>query len=227
VGGRAGRGRQPGDDVAGAGQAGAAAQKKTLIARERDEAERAAFGAAVAGLAPADLVFLDETSTPTTLTPLRARAPRGERAVGRVPRGRREQVTLIAALTPHGIAAPVLLPGALDRPAFDAWVEQELVPALRPGQTVLLDNLSVHRSAAARRLVEAAGCAWRHLPRYSPDLNPIEHAFAKLKQALRRAEARDFEALVAATKPAIEAVSPGDVRGFYAAAGYPLPGQLQ
>lgn len=209
-----------------AGAAGADAQKKSLIARERDEAERAAFRDAVAGLDPAGLVFLDETSTPTTLTLLRARAPRGARAVGRVPRGRREQVTLIAALTPEGVAAPVLLPGSLDGDAFEAWVEQELVPALRPGQTVLLDNLSVHRRAGARRLVEAAGCALRFLPRYSPDLNPIEHAFAKLKQALRRAEARSFDALVAAAKPAIEALTPADARAFFAAAGHPLPGHL-
>lgn len=146
--------------------------------------------------------------------------------MGRVPRGRREHVTLIAALTPAGIAAPVLLPGALDGEAFAAWVEQELVPCLRPGQTVLLDNLSVHRNARARALVEAAGCALRPLPRYSPDYNPIEPAFAQLKQALRRAEARSFEALVAAAKPAIEAVTPGHARAFFAAAGYPLPEQL-
>jgi transposase len=146
--------------------------------------------------------------------------------VGRIPRGRREQVTLIAALTPAGIAAPVLLPGALDGAAFAAWVEQELVPSLRPGQVVVRDNLSVHKSARARALVEGAGCRLLPLPRYSPDFNPIEHAFAKLKRALRRAEARDFEALVAAAKPAIEAVTPADARGFFAAAGYPLPGQL-
>lgn len=180
----------------------------------------------MAGLDPAGFVFLDETSTPTTLTPLRARAPRGERAVGAVPRGRREHVTLIAALTPDGIAAPVLLPGALDGDAFAAWVEQELVPCLRPGRTVLLDNLSVHKNARARRLIEAAGCALRPLPRYSPDFNPIEPAFAKLKQALRRAEARSLEALVAAATPAAEAITPADARAFFADAGYPLPEQL-
>jgi transposase len=227
VGGGAGRARQPGDDEPGAGQARPDAQNKALVAGERDEAERAAFRAAAAALDPASLVFLDETSTPTTLTPLRARSPRGERAVGRVPRGRREQVTLVAALTPAGVAAPVLLPGALDGPAFAAWVAQQLVPALRPGQTVLLDNLSVHKNADARRQIEAAGCALRFLPRYSPDLNPIEQAFAKVKGALRRAEARSFDALAAAAKPAIDAVTPADARAFFAAAGYPLPAQLQ
>jgi len=176
----------------------------------------------VAALDPADLVFLDETSTPTTLTPLRARAPRGQRAVGAVPRGRWEQVTLICALTPAGVAAPVLLPGALDRDAFDAWVAEQLVPVLRPGQVVLLDNLSVHKSATARRLVSAAGCELRHLPTYSPDMNPIEQAFAKVKGALRRAEARDFDGLVAAAKPALDDVTAADAAGFYRAAGYPL-----
>ena len=207
----------------GAGPAQAAAQKKTLIARERDAVARAAFRAEAAGWKAADLIFLDETSTPTTLTPLRARAPTGQRAVGSVPRGRWEQVTLICALTPAGMAAPVLLPGALDRAAFEVWVAEQLVPTLRPGQTVLLDNLSVHKSATARRLVAEAGCALRHLPTYSPDLNPIEPAFAKVKTALRRAEARTFAGLVAAAKPALDAVTPADARGFYTAAGYPLP----
>jgi transposase len=179
----------------------------------------------VAGPNPANLVFLAETSAPTTLTPLRARAPRGQRAVGRVPRGKREHLTPIAALTPAGLAAPVLLPGALDGDAFAAWAEQRLAPALRPGQTVLLDNLSVHEDARARRAVEAAGCALRFLPRSSPDLNPIEHAFAKVKQALRRAEPRSFDAVVAAAKPATEAVTAADARAFFSAAGYPLPEQ--
>jgi len=135
-------------------------------------------------------------------------------------------VTLVAALTPAGVAAPVLLPGAVDGAAFVAWVEQQLVPVLRPGQTVCLDNLSVHKDACARRLVEGAGCALRFLPRYSPDFNPIEHAFAKIKTALRRTEARSFDALVAAAKPAIKAVTPADARAFFGAAGYPLTKQL-
>ena len=217
-GGREGR-RQPGDDESDAGPPGAHAHKETLVAWEPNEATRAAFRAEAAGWDAHDLVVLDETSTPTTL---RARAPRGERAVGTVPRGRWEQVTLIWALTPDGMAAPVLLPGALDRDAFDTWVAEQLVPALRPGQTVLLDTLSVHRSATARALVAAAGCALRHLPTSSPDMNPIEQAFAKIKAALRRAEARTFDGVVAAAKPALAAVTPADARGFSEAAGSPL-----
>jgi transposase len=199
------------------------AQKKTLIARERDEAARSAWRAEAAGLDPADLVFLDETSTPTTMTPARARAPRGERAVGRVPRGRWEAVTLLAALTPDGFGASVLLEGAVDGDAFEAFVAQVLVPALRPGQTVVLDNLSVHRRAAARARIEAAGCALRFLPTYSPDFNPIEQAFAKVKQRLRRAEARSYPALLAAAGAALAAVTPADARAFFADCGFPLP----
>lgn len=174
------------------------------------------------------LVFLDETSTPTTLTPLRARAPRGQRAVGRVPRGRWQSVTLFATLTPAGMGAAMLLDGAADQLAFEAFVAEQLVPSLAPGQTVVLDNLSVHKSARARAAIEAAGCALRFLPTYSPDFNPIEHAFAKIKQRLRRAEARSFAALRAAAGPALDAVTPADARAFFHAAGYTLtsePGQ--
>src|SRR4051812_13675776 len=104
------------------------------------------------------LVFLDETSTPTTLTPLHGRAPRGERVVGQVPRGRRTAVSLLAALTPTGLGPGLQLPGAVDRVAFDAFIEQALVPSLRPGQIVVLDTRSVHKSARARKAIEAAGC---------------------------------------------------------------------
>lgn len=175
----------------------------------------------MAAVDPAALVFLDETATPTTLTPLRARAPRGERAVGRVPRGRRTHVSWLAVLTPAGIGPSVLVEGAVDREAFDAYVAQLLVPALRPGQTVVLDNLSVHKSARARQLIEAAGCALRFLPTYSPDMNPIEQAFAKTKQALRRAEPRSVDAVVAAVGAALATVTPADAAAFFRAAGYP------
>ena len=135
-------------------------------------------------------------------------------------------MTLLATLTPAGMGPAVLVEGAADRAVFDAFVEQALVPELRPGQVVVLDNLSVHKSARARRLVAAAGRRLLFLPRYSPDLNPIEPAFAKRKQALRRAAARTFDALVAAAGPALHALTPADARGFYAQCGYALPGQL-
>jgi transposase len=171
---------------------------------------------------PTQLVFLDETSTPTALTPLRARAPRGVRAVGRVPRGQHTAITLLATLTPTGFGPGYQFPGALDRSTFETFVEQILVPTLTPGQTVVLDNLSVHKSARARQVIEAAGCRLVFLPTYSPDFNPIEQAFAKLKQRLRRSEARTVEAIMTATHTAYPAITPADARSFYRAAGYNL-----
>jgi hypothetical protein len=175
----------------------------------------------MASVDPSVLVFLDETHTPTTLTPLRARAPRGMRAVGQVPRGRWETSSWLATLTPQGIGESVVVPGPIDGAAFDAFVTQRLVPTLRPGQIVVLDNLSVHKSPRARAAIAATGARLVFLPTYSPDLNPIELAFAKIKPQLRRAEARAFDAVVAALGPALETVTAADAQAFYRAAGYP------
>jgi transposase len=222
------RAGEPGDRVAAVSQTGLLLQKKSLIAAEQRAEERAEERAAwrerTARVDPTRFVFLDETGTPTTLTPLRGWAPRSHRLVGRVPRRRWHRVTLLSALTVAGMGASVVIDGAVDRRMFDAFVEQELVPTLVPGQSVVLANLSVHRSAAARMAIEAAGCALWFLPTYSPDLNPIEAAFAKIKQLLRRTAARSYEALVAATKPALDAVTARDVAGFFRHAGY-LPPQ--
>jgi transposase len=196
-----------------------------VTASERDEIARAAWRADAAALDPADLVFLDETSTHTAFTRLRARAPHGERATGAAPRNHGPNVTLLAALGPTGVVTAVAVPGAADRPVFDAFVAEFLVPALRPGRTVVLDNLSVHKSDRARALIEAAGCRLLFLPPYSPDFNPIEAIFAKLKTLLRAAAARSHDALLAATKTALDAVTPADAAGCYAACGYPLPMQ--
>jgi transposase len=171
---------------------------------------------------PASLIFLDETGTPTTLTPLRARTRRGQRAFGRVPRGRWTAVTLLATLTPAGLGPGLQFPGALDRQVFETFVEQILVPALQPGQTVVLDNRSVHKSAAARHLIEAAGCRLVFLPTYSPDFNPIELAFGKLKHLLRRAEARSVEAIFTATHLNYANITATDARSYYRTAGYNL-----
>ncbi len=141
----------------------------------------------MAALDPARLVFLDETATPTSLTRLRARAPRGERAIGSVPRRRWQSVTLLASVSRQGMGAAMVLDGAINREAFDAYVEQLLLPTLAPGQIVVLDNLNVHKSPRARALIEGVGCALLFLPSYSPDFNPIELAFAQLKQTLRGA----------------------------------------
>ncbi len=199
-----------------------APQKKSLIAAERDETARAAWRDEAAALAPNDLVFVDETSTHTALTRRRARAPRGERAVGRAPRNHGPNVTLLAALIPDGIGPALVIPGAVDGAAFAAYAERVLAPALRPGQIVVLDNLSAHKSEAARTAIEAAGCRLLFLPAYSPDFNPIELAFAKIKESLRAAAARTPDGLFAATGAAIAAVSAADARGFYAHCGFPV-----
>jgi transposase len=201
---------------------GAHAQKKRLAAAERDPAARAAWWDEVAWLDPADLVFVDETSTHTAMTRRRARAPCGAPAVGAAPRNHGPNVSLLAALTPDGIGPSLVVAGAVDRPVFEAFVAELLVPRLRPGQVVVWDNLSVHKGERARALVEAAGCHLRFLPPYSPDFSPIEPAFAALKADLRRAEARTAPALEEAIGAGLAAVTPADARAFFAHCGYPL-----
>lgn len=174
------------------------------------------------GIDPTRLVFVDETSTPLSLTPLRARAPRGQRAVGHVPHGKRLHLSWLATLTCAGIGESLVVQGAVDRLVFDVFVRRVLVPSLQPGQIVVLDNLSVHKSATAKALIEAAGCHLVFLPTYSPDMNPIEQAFAKIKQALRRIQARSWNTMVPAIGHALLAITPADARAFFAAAGFPL-----
>ncbi len=197
-------------------------RERAVVAGERNEDVRAAWRVEMATVHPRDLVFLDETATPITLTPRRARAPRGQRAIGRVPRGHRPAISWLATLTPEGIGESVVVEGAVDRPAFEAFIEQFLVPQLRPGQVVVLDNLSVHKSARARAAIERVGARLLFLPTSSPDFNPIEFAFAKGKQALRRIGPRSFDAVVAAVGQALEAITAADARAFSRAAGYPL-----
>ena len=203
-----------------------AAQKKTLSASERDEGARATWREEAATLDPAALLFLDETSTHTALTRRRARAPRGQRARGSVPRNHGPNVTLVAVLGPAGIATALSIEGAATRPVFDGFVKELLVPLLRPGQTIVLDNLAVHKSPRVQRLVEGAGCRVLFLPPYSPDFNPIEPIFAKIKTALRASAARTSDDLLTATKAALDAVTAADAAACYADCGFPLPLQL-
>ena len=139
-----------------------------------------------------------------------------------MPRGRREAISWLATLTTRGLGASLLVRGAVDRPVFEAFVERVLVPSLQPGQIVVLDNLSVHKSARAKALIQAAGCYLVFLPTYSPDLNPIEPAFAKTKQALRRVGARSFEAVVPAVTMALPLITVTDAQVFFADAGFPM-----
>jgi transposase len=156
------------------------------------------------------------------MTPRYARAPRGARAPGRAPADRGGNLTLIAAHSRAGPGAAMTLPGALDGAACEVFVREVLLPTLRPGNLVIWDNVRPHQRATLRPLIEAAGCGLLFLPAYSPDLNPIEHAFGKLKEALRRAEARTQEALEAAIAAALAAITPADAAGWFAHCGYPL-----
>lgn len=189
-------------------------------AAERNEAHRRVWHQIVRQLDPARLVFVDESGANITLVPRYGRAPRGERCYGAQPRGHYQHLTLLASLSLAGMEAPMILDGAADRAAFRVYVEQVLVPTLRPHQLVILDNLSVHKQPALRRAVEAAGCRVLFLPTYSPDLNPIEQAFSKIKQLVRRAEARTTQALEAAIAQALAQVTPADASGFFRGCGY-------
>ncbi len=143
-----------------------------------------------------------------------------------MPHKRWHSVTVLASITTTGMGAAMVLDGALARESFDAYIEQLLLPTLVPGQIVVLDNLPVHKSARARALIEGAGCTVLFLPAYSPDFNPIELAFAKIKQALRGASERTIAGVVTATGPALETVTAADARGFFAHCGFHLSGQL-
>ncbi len=175
---------------------------------------------------PATLVFVDECGTNLALTPRYGRAPRGERVVGTVPRNHGPNTTLFAALSLDGVTATMTLEGAADRAAFDVFVAEVLVPSLTPGQLVLWDNLSVHKSAEAARLLAERGCHILFLPPYSPDFAPIEQAFSKLKTALRRTGARTREALDEAITAGLATITAADAQAWFAHCGYPIPAQL-
>ncbi len=178
------------------------------------------------GEVPAErLVFVDETGTHTRMTPLYARAPRGERAYGYVPRNHTRNTTLIAALTLDGLDAPMVLEGAIDREAFVAWLRHFLVPTLVPGQVVVMDNLSVHKGKQVRQIIEEAGCRLVYLPAYSPDYSPIEGAYSKVKTQVRRAAKRTQAELERAIGGAVAAVTAQDAVGWFEHCGYHPTGQ--
>ena len=151
---------------------------------------------------------------------LYGRSPRGERCVCAVPQGHRVSYTVLSALRHDRLCAARVIDGSMNAERFAQWVRRALLPSLRRGDTVVCDNLSAHKSAAARELIEAHGCKLCFLPPYSPDLNPIEQANAKLKSDLRRDEAREHAALVAAVRKSVRGFSPAMCRNFFSHAGY-------
>jgi transposase len=206
--------------VAGAAPTGVDQKKRAVGASERDEAARARWQAVMQPLDVRRLVFVDECGTHTALARLYAWAPRHQRARTRVPRNHGKNTTLVAALSWQGVQAPWTVEGAIDTPAFAVYVRDVLAPTLQSGQIVILDNLSVHKSAAIRKAIEDRGCQLVFLPTYSPDLTPIEQAFSKLKAILRRLAARTREALFDALATALEAITPEDAHGWFRHAGY-------
>lgn len=169
---------------------------------------------------PHRLVFVDETATSTRLTRLRGRAPRGQRVDGKAPFGKWGTQTFIAGLRCDGLTAPWVINAPLTRERFEAYVEHQLAPSLYPGDVVILDNLGAHDSAKARACLHARGAWFLFLPKYSPDLNPIEQAFAKLKAHLRAHEARTYHALWRAVGDICDLFSPTECWNFFKHAGY-------
>ena len=166
---------------------------------------------------------VDETYTRQNMTPGYARTPQGERAYGYVPRNYGQGTTLITALTTHGMETAMVIEGAVDRSVLQAYMEHCLVPVLRSGQVVLLDNLSTHKDPAIEAMIIAAGCRLVYLPPYSPDYAPIEQAFAKIKEFLRRRAARTQEELDAAIAEALDLITAEDARGYFGHCGYQWP----
>lgn len=175
------------------------------------------------GIVSERFVFVDECSTNVSLSPIYARAPRGERASGKAPRNWGKNVSLVCAIDSGGVKPSMSVEGAVDAKAFETYVEHFLAPTLKRGQIVVMDNLSVHKSKRVERLIEQAGCELLFLPPYSPDMNPIEEAFSKVKSVLRKTAARTREALLEATGRALDKITPENIRGFYSDCGYRLP----
>ena len=178
------------------------------------------------GIESERLVFVDEMGTNTSLTPLYAWSRRGERAHCSAPRNWGANVTLLSSMTLSGMGPCLAVEGPTTKAVFETYLEWVLAPSLGPGQVVVMDNLSSHKGPRVRQLLEARGCELLYLPAYSPDLNPIEEAFAKLKALLRKAGARTREALLEAMGEALDAVTASDVRGFFEHRGYRAMAQL-
>jgi transposase len=171
-------------------------------------------------LAPERLIFIDESGLSTKMARLRGWAAKGRRCRAAIPHGHWKTITFVGGLTLNGFVAPMLLDGPMDGECFLAWVEQMLAPTLRPGDLVVMDNLPAHKVAGVRQAIERRGARLLYLPPYSPDFNPIENAFAKLKAHVRKAAARTFDALEIAAAKALRQFQPEECKNFFAHAGY-------
>jgi transposase len=174
---------------------------------------------------PGRLVFVDEMGTHTSLAPLYAYAPVGERAFFEIPRNRGKNTTLLTSLHRGGMGPSLAVEGATTSRVFETYVKRLLAPTLKAGQVVVMDNLGAHRPKRVRELIEERGCELIYLPPYSPDFNPIEEAFAKVKHILRKTCARTKEALIEMMGRALGTVSTEDVQGYFIHCGYCTPAQ--
>jgi transposase len=203
---------------------GSALKKKTLFATEQDWPDiarrRTRWKLYQGKLDPARLVFIDETWAKTNMTRLRGWAPRGEKLVGKTPQGRWRTLTFLAALRRDRIDAPFVLDGPINGESFLTYVEKLLVPTLAQGDIVIMDNLGSHKGRAVRRAIRAAGAKLFFLPPYSPDLNPIEQVFAKLKTLLRKAAERTLEATWRRIGKLLDAFPPSECASYLRNAGY-------
>jgi transposase len=184
------------------------------------KARRLAWFEAQPELDPSRLVFIDETGASTKMARLRGRAPRGVRCRAAIPHGHWKTTTLVAALRREGMTAPMVIDGAMNGEAFRAYIRHLLAPSLGPGDIVVMDNLPAHKVGGVREMIEAAGARLLYLPPYSPDFNPIEQAFAKLKAFLRKAAARTLDALETAIAAALDAIVPDECANYFTASGY-------
>jgi transposase len=197
-----------------------ATQKKSQIASERDEGARALWRWLASRFDVRRLVFVDESGTHISMDRLRSRAPRGLRAYGKVPKNRGKNLTLIASMSLYGMGESMVVEGATDAKAFEVYVEHFLAPSLSEGQVVVMDNLGAHQPKRVRDLIEKRGAEVVFLPSYSPDLNPIEQAFSKIKNILRKLGARTHEALLGAMEEALSKVTPADAAGWFEHCGH-------
>lgn len=198
--------------------------KKTIHAAEQDRpdvaARREEWRRWIEDVDIECLIFIDETWAKTNMTRLRGRAPRGERLIDKTPHGHWKTTTLIGALDCRGLRCSTVVDGAVNRDVFEAFVEQILLPQLRPGDIVVMDNLSSHKGERVTELIESVGAKVRYLPPYSPDLNPIEMIFSKIKQLLRSLACRTVARLWRAMQSVLDCVSPSDALNCFAHAGY-------
>lgn len=198
-------------------------KKKTLGANERKEEEREEWRKKAKDLDTTKCRVIDETGSNIALTRLYGRAPKGERARGSIPRNRGKNVTLISDLSLAGLGEIFFVDGSANGDLFEAYAEQIFVPTLHPGETVIMDNLSIHKRKKVRELIEAKGCQLLFLPPYSPDYSPIEEAFSKIKSVLRSIGARTREALQEALEYACTTITASDAVGWFRHCGYAVP----